>query len=68
MSKIGDFLIDVQSDSEFVIGSCESFEQFCSKMKKINAMYMPSSLVDIWEEHVGSQEDLNVNHYMRRPR
>ena len=36
MSRIGDFLIDVQSDSEFVIGSCESFEQFCSKMKKIN--------------------------------
>jgi len=35
---------------------------------KINAMYMPSSLVDIWEEHVGSQEDLNVNHYIRRPR
>ena len=68
MSKIGDFLIDVQSDSEFVIGGRESFEQFCSKMKKINAMDMPSSLVDIWEEHVGSQEDLNVNHYIRRPR
>ena len=68
MSKIGDFLIDVQSDSEFVIGSCESFEQFCSKMKKINDMYLPSSLVDIWEEHVSSQEDLNVNHYIRRAR
>jgi len=25
-------------------------------------------LVDIWEEHVGSQEDLNVNHYIRRAR
>jgi hypothetical protein len=31
-------------------------------------MYLPSSLVDIWEEHVGSQEDLNVNHYIRRAR
>jgi|TARA_R110000751_G_scaffold35579_1_gene87420 hypothetical protein len=68
MSKIGDFLIDVQSDSEFVISGCESFEQFCSKMKDINSMYLPSALSDIWEEHVGSQEDLNVNHYIRRPR
>lgn len=68
MSRIGDFLIDVQSDSEFVIGGCESFEQFCNKMKKINTMYLPSALTDIWEEHVGSQEDLNVNHYDRRPR
>jgi len=68
MSKIGDFLIDVQSDSEFVIGGCEDFEQFCSKMRKINDMYLPSTLVNIWEEHVGSQEDLNVNHYIRRAR
>jgi|TARA_B100001094_G_C17854077_1_gene634119 hypothetical protein len=68
MSKIGDFLIDVQSDSEFVISTCSSFEQFCSKMKDINSMYLPSALSDIWEEHVGSQEDLNVNHYIRRPR
>ena len=68
MSKIGDFLIDVQSDSEFVISGCENFEQFCDKMKKINAMYLPSSLVDIWEEHVASQEPYNVNHYDRRPR
>jgi len=43
-------------------------EQFCSKMKKLNDMYLPSSLVDIWEEHVSSQEDLNVNHYIRRAR
>tara|TARA_R110002124_G_scaffold230332_1_gene395424 strand:- start:85 stop:291 length:207 start_codon:yes stop_codon:yes gene_type:complete len=68
MSRLGDFLIDVQSDSEFVISTCSSFEQFCSKMKDINSMYLPSALSDIWEEHVGSQEDLNVNHYIRRPR
>lgn len=68
MSKIGDFLIDVQSDSEFVISGCESFEQFCSKMKDINSMYLPSSLSDIWEEHVGSMESHNVNEHDRRAR
>ena len=32
MSRLGDFLIDVQSDSEFVISTCSSFEEFCKKM------------------------------------
>ena len=68
MSKIGDFLIDVQSDSEFVISGCESFEQFCSKMKDINSMYLPSALSDIWEEYVGSMEGNDVNFHDRRPR
>ena len=68
MSRIGDFLIDVQSDSEFVISGCSNFEQFCSKMKKINSMYLPSALSDIWEEHVASQEPYNVNECDRRPR
>ena len=68
MSRLGDFLIDVQSDSEFVISTCSSFEQFCSKMKDINSMYLPSSLSDIWEEHVGSRESHNVNEHDRRAR
>ena len=67
MSRLGDFLIDVQSDSEFVISTCSSFEQFCSKMKNINSMYLPSSLSDIWEEHVGSMES-HVNEHDRRAR
>ncbi len=68
MSKTGDFLIGLTEDAEYVIGGCEDFEQFCSKMKKLDDMYLPSTLVNIWEEHVGSQEDLNVNHYIRRAR
>ena len=68
MSKTGDFLIGLTEDAEYVIGGCEDFEQFCSKMKKLDDMYLPSTLVNIWEEHVGSQEALNVNHYIRRAR
>ena len=68
MSRLGDFLIDVQMDSEFVITSCSSFEEFCKKMKDINSMYLPSSLSDLWEEHVGSTEDHSVNFHDRRPR
>ena len=68
MSKTGDFLIGLTEDAEYVIGGCEDFEQFCSKMKKLDDMYLPSTLVNIREEHVGSQEDLNVNHYIRRAR
>ena len=44
MSRLGDFLIYVKSDSEFVISTCSSFEQFCQKMKDINDMYLPSAL------------------------
>jgi|TARA_B110001450_G_C17189848_1_gene306881 hypothetical protein len=68
MSRLGDFLIDVQSDSEFVISTCSSFEEFCKKMKDINSMYLPSSLSDLWEEHVGSMEGNDVNFHDRRPR
>ena len=68
MSRLGDFLIDVQSDSEFVISTCSSFEQFCEKMKDINDMYLPSALSDIWEEYVGSMEGNDVNFHDRRPR
>ena len=68
MSRTGDLLIGLTEDAEYVIGGCEDFEQFCSKMKKLDDMYLPSTLVNIWEEHVGSQEDLNVNHYIRRAR
>jgi len=68
MSRLGDFLIDVQSDSEFVISTCSSFEEFCKKMKDINSMYLPSSLSDLWEEHVGSTEGNDVNFHDRRPR
>ena len=68
MSRLGDFLIDVQSDSEFVISTCSSFEQFCSKMKNINSLYLPSTLSDIWDDHVASQEPHNVNFYDRRAR
>ena len=68
MSRLGDFLIDVQSDSEFVISTCSSFEEFCKKMKDINSMYLPSALSDILEEHVGSTEGNDVNFHDRRPR
>ena len=68
MSKIGDFLIGLTEDTEVIIAGCESFDEFCRKMKDINGLYLPSTLSSIWEEHVGSQEDLNVNHYIRRPR
>jgi|TARA_B110000977_G_scaffold178977_1_gene237150 hypothetical protein len=68
MSRLGDFLIDVKSDSEFVISTCSSFEQFCQKMKDINDMYLPSALSDIWEEYVGSMEGNDVNFHDRRPR
>ena len=68
MSRLGDFLIDVKSDSEFVISTCGSFEQFCEKMKDINDMYLPSALSDIWEEYVGSMEGNDVNFHDRRPR
>ena len=45
MSKIGDFLIGLTEDAEYVIGGCEDFEQFCSKMQKLNDMYLPSECV-----------------------
>ena len=68
MSRLGDFLIDVKSDSEFVISTCSSFEEFCKRMKDINDLYLPSALSDLWEEHTYSQEPYNVNFHDRRPR
>jgi|TARA_R100001443_G_scaffold693_3_gene2786 hypothetical protein len=68
MSKTADFLLGLYEDANCVLSFCIDFEEFCSKMKEINELYLPSILSDVWEEHVASQEPYNVNEFDRRPR
>ncbi len=56
MGRTSDLLIDIKADSECVIGTCSSFEEFCKRMIEVNETNLPSLLTDIWEEHVYSQE------------
>jgi len=57
MSRLSDLDIDIRADSECLISTCSSFEKFCAQMIRVNDMYVPSFLHDVWEEHVGSQEE-----------
>ena len=47
---MSDLHIGMCSDAETVIDDCESFEEFCDRMIKINYMYVPSMIKDIWDE------------------
>lgn len=57
MSRLSDLDIEIRADSECLISTCSSFEKFCEQMIRVNDMYVPSFLHDVWEEHVGSQEE-----------
>lgn len=47
---MSDLHIGMCSDAETVIDDCESFEEFCDRMVKINYLYVPSMIKDIWDE------------------
>ncbi len=47
---MSDLHIGMCADAETVIGDCESFEEFCDRMIKINYLYVPSMIKDIWDE------------------
>ena len=47
---MSDLHIGMCSDAETVIDDCESFEEFCDRMIKINYLYAPSMIKDIWDE------------------
>ena len=47
---MSDLHVGMCSDAETVIDDCESFEEFCDRMIKINYMYVPSMIKDIWDE------------------
>jgi hypothetical protein len=68
MSELKDFIMGMQEDANWVINGCETFDQFCTKMLRIDSQYLPSLLSRTWQEHVDSQEDNSVNFYDRRAR
>ena len=47
---MSDLHIGMCSDAETVIDDCECFEEFCDRMNKINYLYVPSMIKDIWDE------------------
>ena len=53
MSRMKDFIIEMESDAQIIIDNCESVEEFCQRMQKINYMYVDSWCQEIWEEHQG---------------
>ena len=53
MSRMKDFIIEMESDAQIIIDNCESVEEFCQRMQKINYMYADDWCQEIWEEHQG---------------
>ena len=53
MSRMKDFIIEMESDAQIIIDNCESVEEFCQRMQKINYMYADSWCQEMWEEHHG---------------
>lgn len=50
MGRMSDLHIGMCADAETVIDDCECFEEFCDRMIKINYLYVPSMIKDIWDE------------------
>ena len=53
MSRMKDFIIEMESDAQIIIDNCESVEEFCQRMQKINYLYADDWCQEMWNEHFG---------------
>jgi hypothetical protein len=47
MSELKDFIMGMQEDADWVINGCETFDQFCTKMLRIDSQYLPRELDEL---------------------